>query len=98
MKLLLLASLAVFLLQVALGPAPQQRPQGSIEGTVTRQGSGQPVPAAQVRLTRRGGPGQAPGAAVVGQPNAAGARGAPAPIAPVVTDDRGRFSFPSLEE
>jgi len=98
MKLLSLAPLAVFLLQVALGPAPQQRPQGSIEGSVTRQGSGQPVPAAQVRLTRRGGPGQAPGPAVVGQPNAAGARGAPAPIAPVVTDDRGRFSFPSLEE
>ena len=109
MNLLSLAPLAVLLLQVPVGPAPQQRPQGSIEGTVTRQGSGQPVPAAQVRLTRRGGPGQAPGPAVVvqpggqivpppGQPNAAGARGAPASIAPVVTDDRGRFSFPGLEE
>ncbi len=109
MNLLSLAPLAVLLLQVALGPAPQQRPQGSIEGTVTRQGSAQPVPAAQVRLTRRGGPGQTPGPAVAvqpggqivpppGQPNAAGARGAPAPIAPVVTDDRGRFSFPGLEE
>ena len=113
MKILSLAPLAVLLLQAAINPLQQQRPQGSIEGTVTRLGTAQPVSGAQVRLTRRGGPaqipgppGQGPGQVAVqivpptpGQPVPAGARGAPSPpIAPVITDDRGRFTFPGLEE
>jgi hypothetical protein len=61
-----------------------------------RQGSTQPVVGARVMLTRRGGPGQPPGLA---QPAPAGARGAtPAPIAPLTTDDRGKFVFQGLDE
>jgi hypothetical protein len=98
MKLLLLAPLAVVLIQAAINPLQQQRPQGSIEGTVTRQGSTLPVSGARVTLTRRGGPtqGQAPGAAPV---IVAGSRGTPpAPIVPVTTDERGKFTFPALDE
>ena len=104
MKLLSLAPLAVLFLQIPTGPTPQQRPQGAIEGSVTRLGSGQPVPSAQVRLTRGGagivtiGPS---GQQVAVQPNQLAplvARGAiPAPVV-VMTDDRGRFSFLGLED
>jgi hypothetical protein len=107
MKILLLAPLALVLVQ--LGQAPlqqqqQQRPLGSLEGTVTRLGTGQPVPNAQLRLTRRGGPVQAPvatGPAQIalppGQAFQGGARGLP-PVAPVMTDDRGKFTFSGLDE
>jgi protocatechuate 3,4-dioxygenase beta subunit len=108
MKLLLLAPLAVVLFQAAINPLQQQRPQGSIEGTVTRQGSAQPVTGARVTLTRRGGPAQAPGqrgepaGTVVqgagGQTITVGGPRPPAPIAPVTTDDRGKFTFPALDE
>ena len=89
MKLLLLASLAslVLLLQAPANPPQQQRPQGSIEGTVTRLGSGQPVPNARIILTPRGA-------------LAAAARGAnsPPPTKPVFTDGTGKFAITGLSE
>jgi len=106
MRILTLAPLVLVLVQISQAPTQQQqqRPQGSLEGTVTRLGTGQPVPNAQLRLTRRGGPAQIPVAAGVpqialppGQVLQGGARGLP-PVVPVTTDDRGRFTFPSLDE
>src|SRR5262245_58871910 len=98
MKLLSFVALAVLFFQAAVSPLQQpQRPQASIEGTVTRSGAGQPVPSARVTLTRRGG--GTPLQQVPGQPVSAGARGAPSPPIPsVMTDDRGRFTFSALEE
>ncbi len=106
MRILSLAPLALLLAQ--LGQAPQQqqqpRPQGSIEGTVTRLGTGQPVPNVQLRITRRGGApqigpatGAAPIALPAGQVLQGGARGAQ-PAAPVLTDERGKFTFNGVDE
>ena len=110
MKLLCLAPLTMVLLQVALNPLQQQKPQGSLEGSVARLGAGQPIPGARVTITRRGGPTAGaiatvpeipgtPAAPVVANP--AGARGmptpAPQPLA-MTTDDKGKFSFQSLED
>jgi Carboxypeptidase regulatory-like domain len=110
MKLLCLAPLSMVLLQVALNPLQQQKPQGSLEGSVARLGPGQPIPGARVTITRRGGPtaGAIPTApATPGTTTAplvtspAGARGtptpAPQPLA-MTTDDKGKFSFQSLED
>ncbi len=102
MKTLLFAALAVFL-QQNNNPLQQQRPaQGSIEGTVTRQGSGQPVIGARVTVTRRGGPAQPalPAGAQLQVPVAvnAGARGGGAQIQPVMTDDKGKYVVPGLED
>ena len=98
MKLLslvsLTSSLALFI-QAPANPLQQQRPQGSIEGIVTRQGSGQPIPNTLVTVTRR------PGQPAAAQPNAAGgARGASAlpPIPPVMTDEKGKFAVQGLDE
>jgi hypothetical protein len=89
MKLLLvapLASLALFL-QAPANPPQTQRPQGSIEGTVTRLGSGQRVANARISVSPRG---------VL----AAGARGAnaPPPAKPVFTDGNGKFAIAGLDE
>src|SRR6185503_2532826 len=100
MRLLSLPLLAVLLVRIAVGQTQQQqRPSGSIEGTVTRLGTSQPLPNAEIRLTRRGGPAQLPAGVqglVPGQalpvPPAAGGpvpagRGAALPlIVPVTTD------------
>jgi hypothetical protein len=69
------------------GPLPQQRPSGSIEGTVTREGSNQPIRRARITLTRH----------VVRQPNTPAPPPAPA-IAPLNTDDKGKYVFPNLED
>lgn len=104
MKLLLLSPLAVLLLQAGGNPLQQQKPTGSIEGTVTRAGSSQPIPNARITVTRRGAPAQLPpgvNAPVVVAPGAAGPRGGgPAlpPIPPVTTDDRGKFVVPGLDD
>src|SRR5262245_50973483 len=90
-----LTSCVALLLQVPVNLIQQQTPKGSIEGTVTRLGSGLPVPNTRVIVTRR------PSQATAGQPNpAAGARGTPAapPIPPVMTDERGRFAVTGLDE
>ena len=94
MNLSLLAPLAVLLLQTAGNPLQQQKPTGSIEGTVTRVGSTQPIANARVTVTRRGGAPQPPpgvNAPIVVAPGAAGQRGGPAlsPIPPATTDDKG---------
>ena len=110
MKLLCLAPLTMVLLQVALNPLQQQKPQGSLEGSVARLGAGQPIPGARVTITRRGGPTVSvipavpaapgtPGAPAVANP--AGARGTPTPAPQplsMTTDDKGKFSFQSLED
>jgi hypothetical protein len=83
MRLLTLISLMVLL----QGPLPQQRPSGSIEGTVTREGSNQPIRRARITLTRH----------VVRQPNTPAPPPAPA-IAPLNTDDKGKYVFPNLED
>src|SRR5881394_3005839 len=93
MTLFSLASLSVLLFQVAVNPLQQQRPQGSIEGTVT-QARGGPLAGARVTLTRRPtAPPQAnPGGTVVLS------RVATPAIAPATTDDRGKYSFQNLED
>jgi hypothetical protein len=101
MNILPLALFAGFLLQAALSPTQQQRPKATIEGSVTRFGGGQPIAGARVTLSRRGG--QTLAAPTIGTPPTsqlvpagvgADARGAPAPpIAPMTTDDKGKFSF-----
>jgi hypothetical protein len=60
-----------------------QTPQVSIEGTVTRLGTSQPVPSVRVTMIR---------------PGPAGGRGAApsAPIPPVMTDEKGQFVIPGL--
>jgi hypothetical protein len=89
MKLLLLTSIASFVLlfQAPANPLQPQRPQGSIEGTVTRLGSNQPVSNARITVSPRGA-------------GAVAARGAnpPAPTKPVFTDGNGKFALAGLDE
>ena len=97
MKLLLFAPVAALLLQAGFNPLQQQKATGSIEGTVTRAGTTQPVANARVTVTRRGQPAVPPGinAPVV----VAGTQGSSlTPIQPVATDDRGRFVVDGLED
>jgi hypothetical protein len=94
---ILFASLALLLWHITAISASQQAPKARIEGAVVRQGTGEPLPRARVTLSRSGR-GAAP---AVAAPTAPGARGAitpPKPIAPVVTDDQGKFSFQDLDE
>lgn len=104
MKHFLLAPLAALLLQTGGNPLQQRRPTGSIEGTITRAGSTQPVANARVTVTRRGAAPQPPpgvNAPIVVAPGAGGPRGGgPAlpPIPAVTTDDRGKFVVPGLED
>ncbi len=98
MKLLSLAPLALLLLQAGVNPLQQQKPAGSIEGTVTRSGSNQPIPNARVTVTRRTAPNTAPGGALPTAPTAGrGAVPALPPIPPVMTDDNGRYAVTGLE-
>jgi len=90
MKLLCLASVATLLLQATVNPLQQQRTQAILEGNVTRLGTGQPIPVARVTLTRRGRPPQGSSPAVAGRPLP--------PIPPVMTDDKGTFTFRGLDE
>jgi hypothetical protein len=96
---ILFASFAALLLYITASSGSQQPPKARIEGTIVRQGTGEPLARARVTLSRSGlGRGAAP---VVVAPNAPGARGAvtpPKPIPPVVTDDQGKFSFQDLDE
>jgi len=105
MRLLSLAVFAAFLIQAAQSPTQQQRPKATIEGTVSRFGGGPPLQGARVTLSRRGGqtlPAPTIGTPPPSQPLTAGtpsgARGTPTPpIAPMMTDDKGRFSFQADE-
>jgi len=74
------------MLQAPSNPLQQPRPQGSIEGTVTRLGSGQPVPNVRVTVSLR--------------PAQAAARGATTspPTQPVFTDGKGKFVVAGLDE
>ncbi|HET9217978.1 MAG TPA: carboxypeptidase-like regulatory domain-containing protein [Terriglobia bacterium] len=91
MRLATTLAFTVLLVQAAAGPAQQQRPlPGTIQGVVLQAGSGDPVPKAQVTLSR------------VFTPPAAGATPAapPLPVAtipPVITDTDGKFAFTDLE-
>jgi hypothetical protein len=103
MKLSLATPLAVLLLQTVGNPLQQQKPTGSIEGTITRAGSTQPVANARVTVTRRGAAPQPPpgvNAPTLVAPGAAGQRGGPAlpPIPAATTDDKGRFVVAGLED
>ena len=94
---ILFASFTAFLLYAAASSASQQAPKARIEGSVVRQGTGEPLSRARVTLSRSGR-GAAPVAAA---PTAPGARGAVAPpkqIPPVVTNDQGKFTFQDLDE
>src|SRR5687767_14726808 len=91
MKILSFLSLAVLLIQAGVNPLQQPRPTGSIEGTITRAGTSQPLANARVTVSRR----------AAAAPVAVGARGgapAPAPITPVMTDDKGKFVVSGLED
>jgi protocatechuate 3,4-dioxygenase beta subunit len=86
------AALAFLFVQGTPGPAQQQRPPvGAVEGVVRQAGSGDPIPKAQVTLTR---------VVVVPPPPAGGAAVPPAPVAqipPTMSDNAGKFSFTDLE-
>ena len=99
MKIPLLASLAVLLIQAGVNPLQQQKPTGSIEGTITRAGSSRPLANARVAVSRRA-PSPALPAGVNANVTAAGARGGPAPasIPPATTDDKGKFVVSGLED
>jgi protocatechuate 3,4-dioxygenase beta subunit len=97
---ILFASFAAFLLYITASFASQQAPKTRIDGTVVRQGTGEPLARARVTLSRsslgRGGASIAAAPTVI-----AGARGAvtaPKPIPPVMTDDQGKFIFQDLDE
>jgi hypothetical protein len=94
MKLLSLAPLAVLLLQAGLNPPPQQKPTGSIEGTVTGSGTNLPVANARVAIGRRGQP---PPGALPAPVAGRGATPALPPIPAVTTDDKGKFVVPDLD-
>jgi protocatechuate 3,4-dioxygenase beta subunit len=86
------AALAVLFVQGTPNPAQQQRPPvGAIEGVVLQAGSGDPIPKAQVTLSR---------VAVVPPPAAGGTAVPPPPVAqvpPTTTDNAGKFSFTDLQ-
>src|SRR5262245_61285696 len=89
MKLHLALALVLFLLQVPGNPAAtQQAGRASIEGTVTRSGSGEPLERVQVTLNRILPP---PAPPAPGQ--AAAPITPPPPIAPVLTTNDGKFKF-----
>jgi hypothetical protein len=91
MKLATAALLSLFLAQNPLpGTQQSQIPTASIEGTVLRADSAEPVARAQVLLTKtvlQPSPGTAPGTPVTPPP----------PIPPIITDASGKFSFKDLE-
>jgi hypothetical protein len=107
LKLLLAAVSLFFLSQLAVSQQQQQQQnqKGSIEGTVVRIGTGEPV-AARVSLSRvlNAAPGPTPAAPAAPTPNAVpGAlSGAvvsrpPAQIPSVMTDSQGKFIFKDLD-
>ena len=82
MKLLLLLSLTVLLLQAGgVNPLTQQKPTGSLEGTITRANSDQFLMGARVRVIRR----------LIPNPAAI-------PAAEATTNDRGKFVVSGLED
>ncbi len=102
MHLFPIAPLVLLLMQTGAPPL-SQKPTGSIEGVVTRSGSGQPIPNARVTVNRRGQPSLPPvvNVSVAVAPAAAGARGSgPAlpPIPATMTDDKGKFFVSGLED
>jgi hypothetical protein len=94
---ILLALFAALLLYFTAAFASQQAPKAHIEGSIVRQGTGAPLARARVTLSRSGR-GAAPAVAAPTAPGARGAVSAPKPIAPVTTDDQGKFSFQDLDE
>lgn len=94
---ILFASLALLLLHLTARTAPQQQPKARIEGAVLKLGTGEPVARARVTISRSGR-GAAPVAAAPTAPGARGVVTGPKPIAPVVTDDQGKFNFQELDE
>jgi hypothetical protein len=94
---ILFASFAALLLYFTAAFASQQAPKARIEGSIVRQGTGAPLARARVTLSRSGR-GAAPTVAAPTAPGARGAVTAPKPIAPVTTDDQGKFSFQDLDE
>jgi len=83
--------ITLFTLLITQAPAttPQQ-PNGSVEGTVLRSGPEDPLPRAQVLLTRIPPP-PAPGQAITA-PNPSSI------IPPVVTTEDGKFKFDNLAD
>src|SRR4051812_2049647 len=104
MKTLSLVSLAVLLLQNGVNPSQPQRPTGSIEGTITRAGSSQPIIGARVTINRRPTPNQNANPAGAATPLSApvvvvNSNGRPAAaIPPATTDDKGKFVFAGVED
>jgi len=99
----LFAAFAVLFPQLTAGPAQQQAPKARIEGIVLRSGTGEAVTRARVTLTLNSPPRGAtsPATPNPATPPPAGARGGVVPqktIAPVVTDDQGKFAFQDLDE
>src|SRR5262245_23394359 len=93
MRLATTAALAFLFAQAVAGPAQQQRAlPGAIQGLVLQAGSGDPIPKAQVALTRV----VAPPIANLGTPVAVPPLPVP-PIPPVMTDVDGKFAFTDLE-
>jgi hypothetical protein len=91
MRLAATGTLAFLFVQMAAGPAQQQRPlPGAISGVVQHATSGDPIPKAQVTLTRvLPPPVVTPGTPVPITPVP--------PIPPVMTDSDGKFAFTDLE-
>jgi len=87
--------------QVLGGPqAPVAK--ATIEGTVVRSPSGEPLARAQLTIVRNSPPAQTAGQRGATPPgptpaNAGAAPGATASIAPVMTDDQGRFQIKDLD-
>jgi hypothetical protein len=105
MKRLAVSSLVLYLMTAAVFAQQREAPKtGSIEGTVTAAGTGQPVSGARVTAQRgfRGGPGGPGIPAGIPIPQLPpGARGGPAlaPAPPTsVTDHDGKFLFSNLDE
>ena len=93
---ILFVGFAALLLHITASSASQQSPKARIEGSIVRQGTGEPLAHARVTLSRARG-----AAPAVTAPTAPGARGAitpPKQIAPVITNDQGKFSFQDLDE
>jgi len=94
MRMLAKAALAFLFVQVAPGPVQQQQRilSGSIQGLVLEAGSGNPIPKAQVTLTRVVSPPNTnPGALAAVPPLPV------PPIPPAMTDVDGKFAFNDLE-
>ena len=86
---MLRAAMVVLVLQLSVPPIPQpQAPKGSIDGTVLRSASGEPLDRARVTLQRIVPPPTGPVATPPTPPPA---------IAPVQTERDGKFSFKDLD-